>query len=296
MDPSYFEHVNMTDSVLKNLIVSMRPKQWPKNFFVLAALVFAKEFFNPSSVGWALLALAIFCLASSSVYMINDVCDLEADREHPSKKHRPLAAGRISRTALLSSGLISLALALGASFLLSTFFTLTLASYVLLNFLYSLWLKRLIFIDVMSVAAGFVLRVVAGALAINVPFSVWLILCTFFLTLFLAIGKRKSELLLAASAGRSAGYTLALLDQMNMVVLPSIIIAYSFYTFSSPHSQWLMITIPIVLYGLFRYLFLINTKTAADDGPSDDLLMDRPLQLTLLVWAVAAVLILLYAR
>lgn len=275
---------------LRSLFLSLRPRQWIKNFFVFAALIFAVKFTDLSAVEKGLAAFALFCLASSGVYLLNDVIDYQRDREHPLKKNRPVAAGKMSRLAaiLISSILILISVIL--SVFISYLLSLILASYVVLNLFYSLFLKHLVIIDVICIALGFVLRVIAGAVAIGVVFSSWLLLCTFFLTLFLAIGKRKNELLFlgggTAARGVLADYSLDLLNQMNLVVLPSTLIAYTFYTFNTWQSQWLVLTVPVVLYGLFRYLYIIDKKKTSDNGPTDDLLYDRNLQLTVLIWLV----------
>lgn len=280
---------------LRNLFISLRPHHWIKNFFVFAALIFAVKFTDVSAIEKSLAAFALFCLASSGVYLLNDVIDYKRDQEHPLKRNRPIAAGRLPRPAAIIISVILILISVILSSFISYLLSLILASYIILNLLYSLYLKNLIILDVISIALGFVLRVMAGAMAINVIFSPWLLLCTFFLTLFLAIGKRKNELVcLGGSEGRGvlASYSIDLLNQMNMVVLPSTLIAYTLYTFNSWHSQWLILTVPVVLYGLFRYLYIIDKKRASDDGPTDDLLLDRPLQLTVLVWVILVFVIL----
>jgi len=283
----------------KNLFISMRPKQWTKNLFLFAALFFIKAFADFGKVFLAVEAFVLFCLASSAIYLFNDIVDLPKDREHPLKKLRPLAAGKISvLVAAAESVLLGVASILGG-FYLSFWFGLLVTSYILLNVAYSLCLKNVIILDVFIIAIGFVIRVVAGAVAINVPFSSWLILCTFFLTLFLAISKRKSEVLLNLSSGNRpvlGGYSLAFLDQMSMVALSVTIISYTFYTFSSEHSKFLMLTVPIVLYGLLKYFYIVNERREVDDGPSDVFLRESGLQLTVLVWIIVSVLILIYGK
>lgn len=276
----------------------MRPKQWIKNLFIFAALVFVKGFFDLEKVFLAITAFILFCLASSAVYLLNDIVDLPKDREHPFKKFRPLAAGKISPWFLGAAAAILAAVAVLAGFYLNFWFGLTVVAYILLNIAYSLYLKNLIILDVFTIAIGFVIRVVAGAVVINVPFSSWLILCTFFLTLFLAINKRKGELLLGADASRAVlkDYSPAFLDQMGMVALVATIISYTFYTFSSEHSKLLMLTVPIVLYGLFYYHFIMSRKMEGDSGPSEVFLRERNLQVTVLFWIVAVALILIYGQ
>lgn len=282
--------------LFKDLLIELRPKQWIKNFFIFAALIFAKKFFDGEAVTNSLAAFASFCLISSGVYLINDLVDLEADRLHPLKKNRPLAAGKISKPLAGIAALIILVLGLGGGFTINFNFGAAVSAYFLLNLLYSFYFKKKVILDVIFPALGFVIRVIAGALAIEVSFSSWLLLCTFFLTLFLAIGKRKNELLNInsnATRGVLSSYSVALLDQMSTIVLPATLITYTLYTFSSGHSVWLIATVPIVLYGLFRYLLIVDRKKESDNGPTDDLLLDKPLQITVLVWIIVVVLILL---
>jgi len=173
------------------------------------------------------------------------------------------------------------------------------AGYIILNFLYSFWLKHIVIIDVLSIACGFVLRVIGGAVIIAVPFSPWLIFCTFFLTLFLAISKRRNELRLSEGRGSRSvlnSYSLAFIDQMNIIVLPLTLITYTFYTFSSEHSRLLMLTVPIVLYGLLRYMYVNERRPVDNDGPTDALFADGHLQMTIILWIFVVIVILLYAR
>ena len=278
---------------LKYLFISLRPRHWVKNFFVLAALIFAKKFTDWQAIRLSFFAFVLFCLASSGVYLINDVIDFKSDQEHPSKKNRPIASAKISRLFAVILGILLLAAALLVSWKFGFIFFWTVAGYVFLNLAYSFWLKRVVMIDIICIAIGFVLRVIAGAVVIGVAFSSWLLLCTFFLTLFLAIGKRKSELLSAGSSARGvlADYSSGLLDQMNMVILPAILIFYTLYTFNTWQSQWLILTVPVVLYGLFHYLYIVNNKKRQDDGPTDDLWSDKPLQITILVWLAVVLII-----
>ena len=289
----------MIGDVAKNLIISMRPRQWIKNLFLFAAIIFVKQFFDVEKLTTVFEAFIIFCLASGAIYLLNDAVDAPFDRRHPQKRLRPIAAGELPASGAVFAAAVFGALSVFWSFYISNFFALAVIGFLALNILYSFYLKRFVIIDVIVIALGFVIRVIAGAVAINVRFSEWLILSTFFLTLFLAISKRKNELMHAEEAETREGlgrYSLALLDQMNSIVLPSTIITYAFYTFSSEHSKLLMITIPIVLYGLFRYLFLINTKTLSDDGPTDDFLLDKNLLATVFLWLAVSAAIILYAK
>lgn len=273
----------------------MRPKQWIKNTFVFAALVFVLAFTDVEKIMLALAAFAVFCLASSGVYIINDIVDRHMDRRHPKKRLRPIAAGRLRISHARLAGAFLLAIALVGGFFINIFFGWIVTVFMVLNLLYSFALKHVVILDVISVALGFVLRVVAGAVAIRVVFSPWIVFCTFFLTLFLAISKRRSELLYA-DGGRHvlAKYSIPFLNQMNAIVLPLTLTTYTFYTFSSEHSRLLMITVPIVLYGLFRYLYILQQKETSDDGPVDDFFSDKSLQATVLLWAATVFFVLLY--
>ena len=283
------------------LLRSLRPEQWLKNGFVLAPMVFSGLLDDPTVWGRSLLAVAAFCAASSAVYLINDVLDREADRRHPKKRDRPIAAGEIGvGTALVTAGILAAA-AMTAAFVLGGWFPVVLAGYILLVVLYSALLKRVVFIDVLVLAAGFVLRVVGGAVAIDVPVSRWLLLCAYLLALYLALGKRRSELaLLGDDAGTHrevlGHYTLGLVDQAISVVLGATVLAYTLYTVAPDTvakvgSEGLMTTVPVVLYGLFRYLYLLHGGDLGG-SPTRVLVTDRPLLVTVLVWlGVAAVVI-----
>lgn len=285
----------MNDSICKNLFIALRPQQWIKNLFVFAALIFAVRFIDLSAIQQSLAAFALFCLVSSGMYLINDTVDYARDREHPTKRFRPIASGKVSRDLAVWLAIFLFALSLSSAWLVNGQLSIVLGFYIVLNLVYTFFLKRIVIADIICVALGFVLRVIAGAVAIQVVFSSWLLLCTFFLALFLAIGKRKNELLYAGTAGRGvlSDYSTELLNQMNAMVLPSVLITYALYTFNSWHSQWLIATVPVVLYGLFRYLYIVNKKKIDNDGPTSDLLSDRPLQLAVLLWGILIVLILL---
>lgn len=282
--------------MLKYLFKAMRPRQWTKNAFVFAALIFDRQLFNLVSLGRTLLAFVVFCLISGSVYLINDVFDINADRQHPVKKERPIASGKLSvRTALIAAVLFSI-LALAIAFLLSRELMLIALLYLLINLAYSRWLKHVVLLDVMVIAFGFVLRVAAGVSVIQVQrFSPWLYVCVTLLALFLGFGKRRAEMAYNNTDSRKVleGYSITLIDQLLTVVSATTIIAYSLYTFSAPNlpgSYLMMLTIPFVLYGIFRYLYLIQIKHAGGE-PEELLLKDRPLQVTVLLWGLASVTI-----
>lgn len=284
---------------LKNIAISLRLKQWVKNLFIFAPLVFVYEFTNLDKIFLTISAFVIFCLASSATYLVNDVIDLPNDKLHPTKKFRPIASGKVSISLALVLSILLIAVASGWGTYLNTRFALVVIIYFLLNIFYSFIFKRIVILDVIVIAIGFVLRVIAGAVIINVIFSPWLVFCTFFLTLFLATGKRKSELLCSNNESTRlvlSQYSLGLLDQMSMTVLPLTLMTYTLYTFNSEHSRLLMLTVPVVLYGLLRYLFIINSKCSNDDGPTDDLFFDRGLQITVGLWLVIIFSVLLYVQ
>ncbi|GAB4453343.1 MAG: decaprenyl-phosphate phosphoribosyltransferase [Anaerolineales bacterium] len=283
--------------MLKHLLKTMRPRQWIKNGFVFFALIFDKQLFHTEPFLRTLEGFFLFCLISSSVYLFNDIADIEADRIHPEKRNRPLASGKLSvNVALFAAVLLALA-ALLAGFLLKPAFAGILALYFAINLLYSRWLKHVPIIDVLIIAAGFVLRVAAGVTLITVErFSPWLYMITVLFSLYLGLGKRRAEMsLLAQGAGAHRkvldGYTLPLLDQYITIVSGTTIVAYSLYTFSAPNlpeNHVMMLTIPFVLYGIFRYLQLIQVGSAAG-SPEEVALKDRPLQATVLLWGLTVI-------
>jgi 4-hydroxybenzoate polyprenyltransferase len=289
-------------SALRLLWISVRPEQWVKNGFVLAALVFAREFTDPGQLARALACLGCFICLSSAVYLWNDVRDRQGDLQHPQKRWRPIASGALSTRLALSAAACLAAIGLSGSLLLGFGVLLIGAGYVLNNVLYTLWLKREVILDVMSISAGFLLRASAGAVALGVDFSPWLLLCTLLLSLFLGLCKRRNEVLVlaeGATAHRSTlgEYSLAFLDQAISLVTASTLIAYALYTLSPDvqsklHSRHLPWTIPIVLYGLFRYLYLVYHRQRGGD-PSRLWVADRPLLAGILLWGLMVVYLLL---
>ncbi len=285
---------------MNKVLVTLRPQQWVKNLLLFAGLIFSQNFYNLSLLLKSLAAFGLFCLLSSSVYVINDVIDVEKDRKHPLKSNRPIAKGdmRISTAIFL---FIFLALiSLGLSAVLSRTFALMALSYFALNLVYSKYLKNVVIIDVMCVAFGFVIRAVAGAVVIGVDISAWLVVCSILLALFLGFGKRRHELLLldAEAAGHRkilTEYSPYFLDQMISVVTASTVVAYAFYTLSSEveiklGTKYMDLTIPFVLYGVFRYLYLIHQKEGGG-SPTKMLLNDVPLFVNILLWFLAVMLI-----
>jgi 4-hydroxybenzoate polyprenyltransferase len=285
--------------VLSAVLVSLRPRQWVKNLIVFGGLVFGQRLFTPA-LWTALAAFVVFCALSGAIYLLNDVADRDKDRLHPDKRRRPIAAGRLPvRAALVTAGALIVA-GLAAADWLSRPFALAAVAYVVLLSAYSVWLKHVVIVDVLVVALGFVLRAAAGALAIGVAISGWLLICTILLALFLALGKRRHEVLTleANAAGHRpilAEYSAGLLDQMIAVVTASTVTAYALYTMSPEtvakfHTPLLPATLPFVLYGVFRYLYLLYHRQLGGN-PSDIVVHDRPLLLNTLLWLVVVLLI-----
>jgi 4-hydroxybenzoate polyprenyltransferase len=283
---------------MRPLLESLRPVQWVKNLFVLAPLVFSGRLADVEALGRGLLALAAFCTAASAVYLLNDLRDREEDRRHPLKRTRPIAAGELGVPAAAAS-LVLLAVGAGAAAVpLGAGFGVVLGGYLALNVLYSLWLKHQVILDVMSISLGFVLRVEGGARAADVEVSRWLLLCTVFLALFLAFSKRRHEItLLADSASEQRRvldhYSTAFLDQMINVVTASAVVAYALYavapeTVGKFGSQDLVLTIPLVLYGIFRYLYLLYQRPG-QRNPTEAILRDPAFLINLALWGLAVV-------
>lgn len=275
------------------LVKSLRPEQWLKNGFVAAPLVFSGLVTDPVAWFETVVAVATFCAVASATYLVNDLVDREADRNHPLKCHRPIAAGLVSPTLAATTAVALVVVATVGAVFLGRGFALVLGSYFAVTLLYSTILKQAVFVDVMVVAAGFVLRVVGGAVAIEVMVSHWLLVCAFLLALYLALGKRRAELvLLGADAGSHrrvlGSYTLPLVDQAISVVLGATVLAYTLYTVapdtvSKVGNEGLLTTVPVVLYGLLRYLFLLH-RHELGGSPTRALLTDRPLLICVLVW------------
>lgn len=286
-------------SVGVNLLLTLRPSHWTKNLIVFAALIFSERLLIPSAAARAVGAFLAFCALSGVVYIVNDVIDREQDSRHRAKRHRPIASGALSpRTGLVVAGVLSV-LALGWSFWISTRLGLVASSYVILLTAYSFLLKHVVIVDVLTIAVGFVVRAIAGAVAVDVPISQWLLVCTILLALFLGLSKRRSELV--SLAGDAADhrpilgeYSPYLLDQMIGVVTASTVMSYILYVMESStvarySGRGLELTIPLPLYGILRYLYLVHLKGGGT--PSDLLLTDRPLLVCVAVWALAVIAI-----
>ena len=285
--------------MLTALLKTMRPRQWTKNGFVFFALVFDKQLFNIPALLDTLAGFGLFCLISSAVYIFNDLADIEADRQHPEKKNRPLPSGKLSASVAWIAGVALVLISLGLGWFLSRPFAYVVAGYFVINILYSRWLKHVPILDVLIVAAGFVLRVHAGTTLITVErFSPWLYVVTTLGALYLGFGKRRSELaLLAQGAGSHRkvldGYTIPLLDQYITIVSSATILAYSLYTFSAPNlpaNHSMMLTIPFMAYIIFRYLYIIQVTHQAG-APEEVLLSDRPMQVAIALMGIAIVVI-----
>jgi 4-hydroxybenzoate polyprenyltransferase len=286
--------------VVRGLVVSVRPAEWIKNTLAFAAAVFSGNFFVPAAFLHSLLAFVALCLGASATYLINDVKDYEGDRRHPGKRHRPIASGIVApRLALVVAGLAGAA-GISLAFAVNRGTGLTLLAYLALTTLYSLILKHIVILDVVAVASGFVLRVIAGAEAVGVYFSTWLVLCTFLLALFLGFGKRRNELVLLEDDAQShrpvlGEYSPHFLDMMMAVVTTATVMSYALYTMDPEtvarfHTGNVVYTSVFVLYGIFRYLYLIHQK-AAGGNPALLLYRDWGLRLALLLWVLSVLLL-----
>lgn len=281
------------------LLASLRPRQWVKNLFVFAGVIFSQQLLTPR-IWPALAAFAIFCGLSGSIYLFNDVADADKDRLHPAKRLRPIASGALPLGTAVGFGVLLLAGCLAAAFALSPAFGLVSLCYGALLTAYSLWLKHIVIVDVLTVSMGFVLRAVAGAVAVDVEISGWLLICSILMALFLGLGKRRHEYLsltgdAAAHRPILADYSEGFLDQMISVVTASTVTTYALYTMSPEtvakfHTRLLPLTLPFVLYGIFRYLYLLYRRDLGGN-PSDLVVTDRGLLLDVLLWMLTTLAI-----
>jgi 4-hydroxybenzoate polyprenyltransferase len=299
--------------LLRELLIACRPKQWAKNVIVFFAFFFTiYEQWDPKQPGETLAlfgvsvaAFLLFCALSSAGYLVNDLRDAPQDRRHPRKRLRPIAAGRLSGRTAAAAAILLMGLGLGLSFMLQPWFGLVAVCYLVLTSAYSLGLKRIAILDVLALSGGYVLRAVAGAVAIQAPISPWLYVVTSLGALLIGLGKRRNELALAGAAGQAAQqrealeeYSLHLLDQLIAVAAPATLVSYILYTFTAPNlppDHTMMLTIPFVLYGLFRYLFLVYQRNLGEN-PEDVLLTDRPLVAAGTLWLLTAALVLALGR
>ncbi len=284
---------------LKALLEAMRPKQWAKNIFVFAPLVFDLKLFHPVYFARTLAGFFLLCIISGAVYLINDLVDAEKDRQHPRKRNRPIASGRLSPRLALTAAVLFPLISIPLGFWLDPLFGAILMAYFVLQIAYSFALKNSVIIDAMAVAAGFVLRVAAGIPLVEAErFSPWIYTCMGLLALFISFSKRRHELTLlrenANSHRESLGeYTIPLLDQFILIVTAATLVAYTLYTFSAPNlppNHMMMLTVPFVLYAVFRYLYLVYAKGLGGE-PEEIVLRDRPLQVGVLLWGLAVILI-----
>ena len=295
---------------LRDLVQLARPWQWSKNGILFAGLIFSRNLVHPSFFLRSLAGFLLFCIASSAIYMLNDACDMERDRLHPVKRSRPLPAGRVSRTQVLAITSVLLVVALAGSWMLGRPFFLSMLAFLAVNASYSFFFRSIVVLDAMLIAISFVIRAVAGVMVLRpveagIELSPWLLVCTLFLALFLALGKRRHELgLLEAHAAEHraslGAYSRSLLDQLITVVSAATLIAYAIYTIdpatiSKFQSRNLVVTIPFVAYGIFRYLYLIQERNEGGN-PSRALYRDGPLLATIASWLLVVVLILYKAR
>ncbi len=285
--------------MLKSILKEMRIYQWIKNTFVLIPLVFDRQLFLIEPLTRTIIGFFLFCLVSSSVYLINDILDVEADRKHPKKRARPIASGDLPIPIAIGSAVFLILVSITGAYFLSKPFLFILIVYFLINLAYSMRLKHVPLLDVIIIAAGFVLRVAAGVSIIQVErFSPWLYVVTTVLALFFGLGKRRGELATVQQNNNEQrkvldGYTIPLLDQLITIISATTIISYSLYTFSAPNlpdNHAMMLTIPFAIYGIFRYLYLLQVKK--EGGAPDELVLsDRPLQITFLLFAASVVII-----
>lgn len=281
------------------LVRSLRPKQWTKNAVVFAALVFDHRLLDGRPLLTASAAFVCFCLASSAVYLLNDLRDVESDRLHPAKRDRPIASGQVTTTQVWGMVALLLLVSLPLAVVVRPAFAGVVLAYLALMVAYTLHLKHLVIVDVFAISAGFVLRAAGGAVALDVPISPWLYVCTILLSLFIGFGKRRHELLLLE--GDASGhrrnleeYSAQLLDQFILITSAATVMGYSLYTFSAdnlPENHSMMLTIPFVLYAIFRYLFLVHRRDLGG-SPEQVLVDDKPLLACIVLWGLASVVIL----
>ena len=282
--------------MFNEIIISMRPQQWYKNLILFVSIIFSLNILNVDMWFTVIFAFILFCMLSGSEYIINDVIDIESDRKHPVNYKRPLASGKLKKTHALVFAAILIIGVVAGSFLINIPFLIISISYLMLILFYSLILKNLIIVDLLVISIGFVMRAVAGGIAINVSISPWLIVCTFLLALFLALGKRRHELnLLGNKAGdhrtNLAEYSNEMLDQMISITTGALIISYSLYTFFV-ENYFMMLTIPVIIYGLFRYLFLVHSRNFG--GEPEMLFKDKGMLISMILWGILVVLVLYF--
>ena len=285
--------------MLKAMLKTMRPKQWAKNVFLLAAVVFDRKLTNVDAILHTIIGVFAFSLVASVVYINNDIADVEADRQHPTKRNRPIAAGKLSIPAAGVLATLLLLISFPVAYWLSPVFALIALLYLALNLVYSKWLKHVVLLDIILLASLYVIRVAAGVALINVErFSPWIYIFTTFLALLMGTGKRRAELSEIADGPNAQrrvldGYTLSFLDQLITLASGMTIITYSLYTFSAPNlpeNHAMMFTIPFIIYAIFRYQYLLQVK-GTGSAPEEVVLSDRPLQASIALWGIAVLLV-----
>lgn len=286
----------MARSKAVSYIMLLRPKQWIKNLFVFAALLFSGNIYKAGYIMSAAAAFAVFCITSSAVYIFNDLLDVEKDRKHPRKRNRPLASGALKKEEAVVLMLLMLPVAVYIGFRINNYFGLIIMLYLINNLLYTLYVKHMVILDVMSIALGFILRVTGGAVAIKVAISPWLLLCTLLLSLFLGFSKRRNELIILQEDAQShrailEHYSPSFIDSMLAIITASTVISYSMYTFFAYEDKYLMVTILFVLYGIFRYQYLIYNRNMGE-SPEELVLTDKPLLFNILLWIITSIAIL----
>ena len=274
----------------------LRPRQWIKNFFVFGALIFSFSFTDPSKVLLSVLAFILFSLTSSSVYILNDIVDVEKDKVHPRKKNRPIASGLVSKKSAIVLMICLLAIVLISSFILNKMLTLTLVLYLINNLFYSFKLKQIVLLDVFSISLGFILRVVAGGVAIGVMLSPWILMCTLFISLFLGFEKRRAEIsVLGDSRGDHRAildeYSPEFLDQLTTISTTCTLMFYALYSVLAYEYQPMYITNIFVIYGVFRYKYLVH-KSPCGDSPTEAVLTDKCIIIDVFLWVICSILIL----
>ncbi len=281
---------NRLNNFLYNLIILLRPKQWIKNLFVFAGIIFSGNIFNVDLLLLSIYAFIIFCFISSSVYIINDIFDCKNDRIHPVKKNRPIASCKIGIVPALIIAIVIGSLSLTFSYIINLYFFIIVSIYILQSIIYSVWLKNIFIVELFVLSLGFVLRALAGIVIIDVVISPWILVCTYLLSLFIVLNKRRHELIILGDDAilhrpTLNKYSQSLIDNMTSVVTSSTVVTYSLYTFTSEQSQYLMITIPFVIYGIFRYLYLIERKDVVGT-PEEILFKDRPMLINIILWII----------
>lgn len=277
---------------LADLLKLLRPKQWTKNLIVFAPLLFGMKIHEPLVLLKVCVCFVAFCCASSSIYVLNDIVDRRKDQAHPTKRNRPIASGRVTIAAAMMLGFGMSIIAVAVSFLVRPTLAVVVATYISLMIFYSFVLKHYVLVDVFTIAAGFVLRAIGGAVAAQVPPSGWFLLCTSFGALFLALEKRRQELNLLKSEAEShrktlTSYSIELLDRLEGAIVPCLLTCYAFYSFQSFHGQWMLLTVPFVVFGIMRYQVL-SVKHFTTGSPEEVLLKDRPIQAAIILWILTS--------